>query len=1236
MPVFKNLVELFSNLSPRRRQRQTEDQRSAAQRARPPPSTPPRARPAGSGRSPFTLVADETHLTETTSPQNAGIAPLPTVAHSYVDTFSSPTGSTTADEQLRTRSSHPFLSPITRLDMSRRNPQPFSAGRQKLIPPPIRRPGDSLQMLNKDQQKDSQNRQDEARLFGARYHDSNAVKIKPGATLNSRNKKPGVNSSLYIHDYDISSDNNRAQSSFAFSPRDKISQNQNTRSSGPVRSYGEPNRQSSRRKSPQLEDEFEESGRPAKMRRQSDTSETIDLTAPANSATDRLEQGPMPSLHHPNATRRNRREGFRDAENGVKVAQSSIRPRHGQFSSTDSRDERFTETAAHQRRNQARSTNPRLPQVNGKSSQTTDAVGIGSIGVGPNRAGRNRTAAPSTNTHRPVNGRESPDELQGDITTRPVPRAFSEKQTQTARLSKPGIHTETPSRRRSSSDTRSPDLSPPPPVTKKTKISQKNSEKKQLLSYFRIGTFGKSCVARQFVPIYLNKEGLVLREDALGQGNTISILFRNFHQLIVGETPSRKVRIKMLQGSVQAGELLDIEFWTTEARMKFLELLDQPEELHSLRDMKWMDRAFLKYEKQFPQENKRPKKRLLDDLVEDPDPAPSPPSRRPKLSKSLRDDHGEVNNANPLDINCAAQENGRHGNDSVDPRTSAKEQRNFRPLDTDAGIGVRSTVKPPERETRSSTRRVASKPDVSNGGITSEANSHSLPRDDSFRHNWKKPLVYPRNGKKKAEVTLGDRERLLRDDFLNDNLIALYMRFLQDHLERTNKEAAERIYFFNTYFFATLTNTPRGDRGINYGGVEKWTRNVDLFSYDYIVVPINENAHWYVAIICNLPSLSLGSAEAVEPVQTPTLRKGSSNASESEIQEIEETPEPEAKSKSEPNASHNASQPREIRKGSEIRGHLASLQVEGQSARDEESLPPPNLSKFAAQKLAQDQAAASQPTNKSKKKRTGLKLDPNQTTIITFDSLDMPRSPTIRILREYVCREAESKRGVELDPNDVKGMRARDVPLQPNFWDCGLYLLAYLEKFVQSPDWFITKVLQRSMDSNDDWPPLGSGLLRYRLGKFLDELYEEQRQADEPVMAARRPVSFLLGPPLLCQEEIADVDVVPESQHGTDPSKDSAKTANSKTEDSSEDSTADQIHLLPTETIPEPTPSSPHKGSPNPPADAKSRNNHVRPPKEEPVIQVPGSQEEPEVPDTPPPTRRERRKQSPRGPSRKR
>ena len=35
-----------------------------------------------------------------------------------------------------------------------------------------------------------------------------------------------------------------------------------------------------------------------------------------------------------------------------------------------------------------------------------------------------------------------------------------------------------------------------------------------------------------------------------------------------------------------------------------------------------------------------------------------------------------------------------------------------------------------------------------------------------------------------------------------------------------------------------------------YLAVAKWTKRVDIFSRDFLVVPINESTHWSVAIIC--------------------------------------------------------------------------------------------------------------------------------------------------------------------------------------------------------------------------------------------------------------------------------------------------------------------------------------------------------------------------------------------------
>ncbi len=32
--------------------------------------------------------------------------------------------------------------------------------------------------------------------------------------------------------------------------------------------------------------------------------------------------------------------------------------------------------------------------------------------------------------------------------------------------------------------------------------------------------------------------------------------------------------------------------------------------------------------------------------------------------------------------------------------------------------------------------------------------------------------------------------------------------------------------------------------------MKNWTRNVDIFQKDFLIIPINKNAHWYLAIVC--------------------------------------------------------------------------------------------------------------------------------------------------------------------------------------------------------------------------------------------------------------------------------------------------------------------------------------------------------------------------------------------------
>lgn len=563
-----------------------------------------------------------------------------------------------------------------------------------------------------------------------------------------------------------------------------------------------------------------------------------------------------------------------------------------------------------------------------------------------------------------------------------------------------------------------------------------------------------------------------------------------------------------------------------------------------------MDGTFRKNERDIANYLNGVKRPSVDSATESASEPKAEPAKRPKISESLQVDNKTTappsNDVDEDRIVAAAvtadrrDENSDNGAHAHPPRVSAGNSipvKKYEPK-----------VPPSNRQTRSTARRVdPPEPatvvcDDDDDGNAAKDHTPKPPAGKSER--WEKPLVYPRFGKKKAEVDTQDRERLRSDEFLNDNLIGFYMRFLEDHLDRTNKETAKRVYFFNSYFYATLTNNPKNKKLINYEGVQKWTRSVDIFSYDYIVVPINEAAHWYVAIICNLPNLqrisragSETEADQAKDSQEPPAKF------EGEVQAVPETPVSSQEGTQGQGAESHKADPGPAKEET-ARESMAAMTLDDKTepsknvaqeapASDEdwpekEENPttspvrftsPPKTRSGAQQADAPKPAASPKKSRKSKRKSRGGRdgRDPQDPIIITFDSLDSARAPTIRNLRLYLAEEAKSKKGVEIDTTLVGGLRARSIPLQSNYSDCGLYLLAYVEKFVQDPNRFVSKLLRGKMNEHMDWPPLTPGVLRLRLRRFLDDLYDEQEQlshdevGEKRVMADMRPVSFLLG-----------------------------------------------------------------------------------------------------------------------------
>lgn len=73
--------------------------------------------------------------------------------------------------------------------------------------------------------------------------------------------------------------------------------------------------------------------------------------------------------------------------------------------------------------------------------------------------------------------------------------------------------------------------------------------------------------------------------------------------------------------------------------------------------------------------------------------------------------------------------------------------------------------------------------------------------------------------------------------------------------------------------------------------------------------------------------------------------------------------------------------------------------------------------------------------------------------IFTFDSLGTGSKhlPVVNHLKKWLEYEARDKLGKDIDCNDIKYI-AGHCPQQPNFSDCGLYLIHYVEQLLLHSD----------------------------------------------------------------------------------------------------------------------------------------------------------------------------------------
>ncbi|XP_030804759.1 sentrin-specific protease 7 isoform X1 [Camarhynchus parvulus] len=281
-------------------------------------------------------------------------------------------------------------------------------------------------------------------------------------------------------------------------------------------------------------------------------------------------------------------------------------------------------------------------------------------------------------------------------------------------------------------------------------------------------------------------------------------------------------------------------------------------------------------------------------------------------------------------------------------------------------------------------------------------------------------IVYPPPPAKGGlGVTREDLECLEYGEFLNDVIIDFYLKYLL--LEKAPKHVADRTHIFSSFFYKCLTRTEKNSEGDvkvsaaqrRHRRVRTWTRHINIFNKDYIFVPVNEESHWYMAVIC-FPWLE----EAV----------------------YEECPQQDS-------LSHRPRQ-------SPLEPESESTRAGSVLCRDEEE-GDGNRSLFS--KVGRNEVAASASVLYSAISKISLSNSKKQICkrpcILILDSLKACSvQKTVQVLREYLEVEWEAKRKThrEFSKSAMIDLCPR-VPKQDNSSDCGIYLLQYVESFFQNP-----------------------------------------------------------------------------------------------------------------------------------------------------------------------------------------
>ncbi|KAI3355843.1 hypothetical protein L3Q82_004406 [Scortum barcoo] len=290
-------------------------------------------------------------------------------------------------------------------------------------------------------------------------------------------------------------------------------------------------------------------------------------------------------------------------------------------------------------------------------------------------------------------------------------------------------------------------------------------------------------------------------------------------------------------------------------------------------------------------------------------------------------------------------------------------------------------------------------------------------------------------------VTMEDLQCLDSGQFLNDVIIDFYLKYL---LQKASTAVAERSHIFSSFFYKQLTRRDNASEGTTsdsqiskwncqrqrrHQRVKTWTRHVDIFKKDFLFVPVNQEAHWYLVVIC-FPGLDEPKFEAWNGPSSQTGRSpgGTGEVQDQEVAQGPESPNDDTETPPTVNISEKVDTETGVFDYMLLWSGSDNKKGQEESPKD----PPPGPVNC---------------TERTCKMKTVCK----RPCILIMDSLKLSLHERVfKLLRDYLQSEWEVRRGSskEFSPDQMQNSYCK-VPLQDNSSDCGLYLLQYVESFLK-------------------------------------------------------------------------------------------------------------------------------------------------------------------------------------------